>query len=109
MLFQTQNTDATRFCELLYVIFVSQMQSVDLMCLIKTVLNKDISAKNVGQGPNVRFFTFFCPPCSVQFRSPSWMWGSRGKNYSKCMKNSSDIEPYNSTITRQILIKKMCL
>ena len=35
------------------------------------------------------------------------MWDSRGKNYSKCMENSSTIDPYNSTITRRILTKNV--
>ena len=43
------------------------------------------------------------------FPSPSWMWGSRGKNYSKCMGNSSAIDPYNYTITRSIWTKNVSL
>ena len=45
----------------------------------------------------------------ARFRSPSWMWGSRGKNYSKCMENSSTIDPCNSTITCRILTKNVSL
>ena len=37
------------------------------------------------------------------------MWGSRGKNLSKCMGNSSTIDPYNSTITGSILMKNVSL
>ena len=44
----------------------------------------------------------------ARFRSLSWMWGSRGKNYSKYMGYCSTFNADNSAITHRILTKKMC-
>ena len=64
----------------------------------------------------VKYGCFMYTDCDEQiivldhrFLLPSWMWGSRGKNYSKVMGNSSTIDPYNSTITRSILTKNASL
>ena len=39
--------------------------------------------------------------------TPSWMWGSRGKNYSKCMGYCSTFNADNSAVIHWILTEKM--